>query len=192
MNKKLKRILIIVGIIAIGGVIYRVAAGKKESTEVTTEKSTFRDITETVSASGKIQPESEVKIQSEVSGQIVELPVKEGDLVQKGQLLVKINPDLYTSAYNRAEAALNSSKSNLSSAKARLTQAEAQFNATNLNYQRQKNYSTTAQFRKQNSKTVRVNMKHRKQRLKQHEKAYTVQSFPSKVLWQALTKQPII
>jgi HlyD family secretion protein len=138
MNKKLKRILIIVGIIAIGGVIYRVAAGKKESTEVTTEKSTFRDITETVSASGKIQPESEVKIQSEVSGQIVELPVKEGDLVQKGQLLVKINPDLYTSAYNRAEAALNSSKSNLSSAKARLTQAEAQFNATNLNYQRQK------------------------------------------------------
>ncbi|MFM7726497.1 MAG: HlyD family secretion protein, partial [Flavobacteriales bacterium] len=138
MNKKLKRILIIVGILAVGGVIYRVVAGKKEATEVTTEKSTYRNITETVSASGKIQPESEVKIQSEVSGQIVELPVKEGDLVQKGQLLVKINPDLYTSAYNRAEAALNSSKSNLSSAKARLAQAEAQFNATNLNYQRQK------------------------------------------------------
>lgn len=138
MNKKLKRILIIVGIIAVAGVVYRVATGKKEITEVTTEKSTYRNITETVSASGKIQPESEVKIQSEVSGQIVELPVKEGDLVQKGQLLVKINPDLYTSAYNRAEAALNSSKSNLSSAKARLAQAEAQFNATNLNYQRQK------------------------------------------------------
>ncbi len=138
MNKKLKRILIIVGIIAVAGVVYRVTTGKKDITEVTTEKSSFRNITETVSASGKIQPESEVKIQSEVSGQIVELPVKEGDLVQKGQLLVKINPDLYTSAYNRAEAALNSSKSNLSSAKARLAQAEAQFNATNLNYQRQK------------------------------------------------------
>jgi HlyD family secretion protein len=138
MNKTLKRTLIVVGIIAAAGVVYRVTAGKKDHTEVTTEKSTYRSIVETVAASGKIQPESEVKIQSEVSGQIVELPVKEGDLVQKGQLLVKINPDLYTSAYNRAEAALNSSKSNLSSAKSRLTQAEAQFNVTNLNFQRQK------------------------------------------------------
>jgi HlyD family secretion protein len=138
MNKKLKRILIVAAILAIAGVVYRVTAGNKKHIEITTEKSAYRSIVETVSASGKIQPESEVKIQSEVSGQIVELPVKEGDLVQKGQLLVKINPDLYTSAYNRAEAALNSSKSNLSSAKSRLTQAEAQFNVNNLNYQRQK------------------------------------------------------
>jgi len=138
MNKTLKRILIGAGILVVAGVAYRVMAKSKDHTEVTTEKSTFRSIVETVAASGKIQPESEVKIQSEVSGQIVELPVKEGDLVQKGQLLVKINPDLYTSAYNRAEAALNSSKSNLSSAKSRLAQAEAQFNVTNLNYQRQK------------------------------------------------------
>jgi HlyD family secretion protein len=138
MNKSLKRILIAAGILAVGGVTYRVVAGKQDHTEVTIEKSAYRSIIETVAASGKIQPESEVKIQSEVSGQIVELPVKEGDLVQKGQLLVKINPDLYTSAYNRAEAALNSSKSNLSSAKSRLAQAEAQFNVTNLNFQRQK------------------------------------------------------
>jgi HlyD family secretion protein len=138
MNKTLKRILIGAGILAVVGVVYRVAAGKQDHTVVTTEKSAYRRITETVAASGKIQPESEVKIQSEVSGQIVELPVKEGDLVQKGQLLVKINPDLYNSAYNRAEAALNSSKSNLSSAKSRLAQAEAQFNVNNLNYQRQK------------------------------------------------------
>ena len=138
MNKTMKRILIGVGVIAVAGVVYRVAAGKQDHVVVTTEKSAYRKIVETVAASGKIQPESEVKIQSEVSGQIVELPVKEGDLVQKGQLLVKINPDLYTSAFNRAEAALNSSKSNLSSAKSRLTQAEAQFNVNNLNYQRQK------------------------------------------------------
>jgi HlyD family secretion protein len=138
MNKTLKRILIGTGILAVAGVAYRVTAGNKNHTEVTVEKSAYRSIVETVAASGKIQPESEVKIQSEVSGQIVELPVKEGDLVQKGQLLVKINPDLYTSAFNRAEAALNSSKSNLSSAKSRLTQAEAQFNVTNLNFQRQK------------------------------------------------------
>jgi len=138
MNKTMKRILIGAGVIAVAGVVYRVAAGKQDHVVVTTEKSAYRKIVETVAASGKIQPESEVKIQSEVSGQIVELPVKEGDLVQKGQLLVKINPDLYTSAFNRAEAALNSSKSNLSSAKSRLTQAEAQFNVNNLNYQRQK------------------------------------------------------
>ncbi|MFN5622000.1 MAG: efflux RND transporter periplasmic adaptor subunit [Flavobacteriales bacterium] len=138
MNKKLKRTLIVVGILAAGGVTYRLIAGKKEAAEVSVEKSAYRAIVETVSASGKIQPETEVKIQSEVSGQIIDLPVKEGDLVQKGQLLVKINPDLYTSALSRAEAALNSSKSNLSSSKARLAQAEAQFNATNLNYQRQK------------------------------------------------------
>ena len=94
MNKTLKRVLIAVGILAIGGVVYRLAVGKKSEIEVSTEKSAYRSIVETVAASGKIQPESEVKIQSEVSGQIVELPVKEGDLVQKGQLLVKINPDL--------------------------------------------------------------------------------------------------
>lgn len=89
----------------------------------------MNDLTETVAASGKIQPETEVKF-TEVSGQITELPVKEGDMVKQGQLLVKINPDLYTSALNRAQAALNSAKSNLSSAKARLSQAEAQFKAT--------------------------------------------------------------
>jgi HlyD family secretion protein len=138
MSKRLKRILIAVGIIAIAGVVYRLAAGKQKVAEVSTEKSAYRSIVETVSASGKIQPETEVKIQSEVSGQIIDLPVKEGDLVKKGQLLVKINPDLYTSALNRAEAALNSAKSNLSSAKSRLTQAEAQFKSTNLNFQRQK------------------------------------------------------
>lgn len=138
MNKNLKRFLIILAIVVIGAVTAKVIFGKDDKVEVTTVESDYRDITETVSASGKIQPETEVKIQSEVSGQIVELPVKEGDLVVKGQLLVKINPDLYTSAYNRAEAAMNSAKSNLSSAKARLAQAEAQFKATDLSYQRQK------------------------------------------------------
>jgi HlyD family secretion protein len=107
------------------------------SPEITTEKANYRDIVETVSASGKIQPEAEVKIQSEVSGQIIELPVKEGDFVTKGQLLVKINPDLYNSALSRAEAAMNSAKSNLSSAKARLAQAEAQFKSADLSFKRQ-------------------------------------------------------
>jgi|JI9StandDraft_2_1071091.scaffolds.fasta_scaffold11712_6 HlyD family secretion protein len=138
MSKNVKRIVWGAGILLVIIILAKVFGNKNAKIEVTFEKSTLRSIVETVSASGKIQPETEVKIQSEVSGQIVELPVKEGDLVQKGQLLVRINPDLYTSALNRAEAAVNSAKSNLSSAKARLTQAEAQLKSTDLSYERQK------------------------------------------------------
>ncbi len=88
-------------------------------------------IVETVSATGKIQPEIEVKISSEVSGEIIELPVKEGQLVKKGDLLVKINPDLYTSGFNRTV-------SNLSGTKAGLAQAEAQLAEAKSNYDRNK------------------------------------------------------
>lgn len=138
MSKTWKIILWLVAIVVIIIAASKIFGGSKKEKEVLAEKGMYRDLIETVSASGKIQPETEVKIQSEVSGMIVELPVKEGDQVVQGQLLVRINPDLYTSAFNRAEATLNSAKSNLSSSKARLAQAEAQFNANNLNYQRQK------------------------------------------------------
>lgn len=138
MSKTWKIILWLLAVVIVIVVVSKIFRGDDKSKEVTAEKGQNRDLIETVSASGKIQPEIEVKIQSEVSGMIVELPVKEGDQVVQGQLLVRINPDLYNSAYNRAEATLNSAKSNLSSSKARLAQAEAQFNANNLNYQRQK------------------------------------------------------
>jgi HlyD family secretion protein len=88
-------------------------------------------IIETVSATGKIQPEIEVKISSEVSGEIISLNVKEGQVVKKGDLLVKINPDLYTSGYNR-------SVSNLSGTKAGLSQADAQFKESKSNFDRSK------------------------------------------------------
>ena len=106
--------------------------GKKDKgTEV--EIATVNEITvvETVSATGKIQPETEVKISSMVSGEIIALPVKEGQVVKKGDLLVKINPDLYTSGLNRTV-------SNLSGTKAGLTQAEAQFNEAKSSYERNK------------------------------------------------------
>jgi HlyD family secretion protein len=86
---------------------------------------------ETVSATGKIQPEIEVKIASMVSGEIITLPIKEGQVVKKGDLLVKINPDLYTSGLNRSVA-------NLAAAKSGLTQAEAQFKEAKANYDRNK------------------------------------------------------
>ena len=138
MSKTWKLIIGILGGIVILGIIIAVFAGGKKHKSVDTDTVVRRSVIETVSASGKLQPESEVKIQSEVSGQIVELPVKEGDIVEKGQLLVRINPDLYTSAYNRADASFNSAKSNLASAKARLAQSQAQFKAQELNFNRQK------------------------------------------------------
>ncbi len=92
--------------------------------QVSIEKATTRTIVETVSASGKIQPEIEVKISPDVSGEIIALYVKEGDKVKKGQLLVKIRPDVYESYLDRATAALNNSKANLANTEARFVQAE--------------------------------------------------------------------
>lgn len=106
--------------------------------QVTVEKAALRTITEVVSANGKIQPETEVKISSDVSGEIIELTVKEGEKVKKGQLLVRIRPDTYQSASERANAALNGTKANLAQAKARLAQAKAQFLTSELNFTRNK------------------------------------------------------
>lgn len=102
--------------------------GQEELTKVSTDSVEMLTITETVIASGKIQPEIEVKLSSEVSGEIVELPVVEGQKVEKGQLLVKINPDIYIAAVNRAKASVNSSRANVSSSKAQLVEAEKNYN----------------------------------------------------------------
>lgn len=87
------------------------ARQKPKGEKVTTENVTRRTIRETVSASGKIFPEMEVKISSDVSGEIVELYVREGDSVTAGQVLAKIRPDEYQSAVERGEAAVNSARS---------------------------------------------------------------------------------
>jgi HlyD family secretion protein len=136
--KQFKKIaLIIGGVLVIVVVIGKLAGGRNEAKEVEVDLCVRRSLVETVSASGKIQPQKEVSIQSEVSGLITELLVKEGDHVAQGQLLVVINPDVYQSALSRAEAGFNSARSNLSSARARLLQAEAQFKVNDLNYKRQ-------------------------------------------------------
>ena len=84
-------------------------------------------IIETVSATGKIQPEIEVKISSEVSGEIIELPIQEGQQVKKGDLLVKINPDIYISGVNRTAASLSTTKAGLSQADAQAKEAKANY-----------------------------------------------------------------
>jgi HlyD family secretion protein len=89
------------------------------------------NIIETVAATGKIQPEVEVALSSEVSGEIIELPVKEGQTVEKGDLLVKINPDLI-------QAAVSQSQAGLQNVRAQLTQAQASEQNAKLNYDRNK------------------------------------------------------
>jgi len=103
--------------------------GNEGLVKVAVEKGAERDIVEIITANGKIQPETEVTISPDVSGEIVDLVVREGDEVMKGQYLLKIKPEAYIMARNRAEASLNN-------ARARLKQAEAQLELASLDYKR--------------------------------------------------------
>ena len=121
-----KHIFIILGGVLISLVVAAsFFGGKRELPEVISTTAELNNIVERVSASGKIQPELEVSVSAEVSGQLIELPVKEGDVVAEGDLLAVINPDVYISARNRAQAAVNTTLSNLSSAKAMLASSES-------------------------------------------------------------------
>jgi HlyD family secretion protein len=128
-NKILKVLLLVVVALIIFAVVGKKAGwfGKPATLKVAVEKAAVRSIVESVTANGKVQPEKEVKISPDVSGEIVELPVKEGDFVEKGTLLFKIKPETYMSARDRAQAAVNSSKAMLSQAEAQLIQAELSY-----------------------------------------------------------------
>lgn len=131
-------ILIASGIIIIATILGIKSCTNSGAVEVTTEKVQRRTIIETVSANGKIQPEVQLKISSDVSGEIVELLVKEGDHVNKGDLLVKIRPDIYQSSLERASALVSSSQSNIETAKAQVAQAKAQLANAESAFQRSK------------------------------------------------------
>ena len=133
-----KKTILITSAIVIGLIVLLIILKKSgtfgenvEAKEVEFVKINQTTIVETVSATGKIQPEVQVNISSEVSGEITALAVKEGQVVRKGDLLVKINPDLYTSGLNR-------SQSNLSSSKSGLNQADASFRESKTSYERSK------------------------------------------------------
>jgi HlyD family secretion protein len=112
--------------------------GNDDAVKVSVEKASRQTIVETVSASGKVQPEVEVKMSADVSGEVVDMYVKEGDLVKKGTLLCKINPEIYVSNLDRTVASVNSSKANLENSKLRLIQAQSQFTKAELDYNRNK------------------------------------------------------
>lgn len=106
---------------------------KPKGEKVTTEKVARRTIRETVSASGKIFPEKEIKISSDVSGEIVELEVREGDSIKAGQLLARINPDTYESAVERGNASLNNARSQVSISQAQAESSKAQIEQIEAN-----------------------------------------------------------
>ncbi len=141
VTKSKKKRFFIWGGVALIILLLIVAVSKKKGsgeTKVTTEFAKSRTIVENVSANGKIQPEVDVKISPYISGEVVELYVKEGDEVTKGNLLAKIDPEIYISNYERIEASLQMQKANLANSKARLAQAQAQFVKAGEDYKRNK------------------------------------------------------
>jgi len=135
-NKIIWYLLAVVVVLVVVSVV--MSKGKKNLEAVEISEVKLVTITEKVGASGKVQPETEVKLSPDVSGEITELYVREGDSVVKGQLLLRIRPDNYELAVQRSQASLNTSKAALAQAQARQLQAEAQLIRSKANYERQK------------------------------------------------------
>src|SRR5215207_6200593 len=135
MKKRTKWILIVGGIIVVAFLAGKVLGGGKDNTEkVAIDKVVRRTIVETVNASGKIYPEVEVKISPDISGQITELNVEEGDSVKRGQVLARIYADIYAlqrdeaaSRVNQSSATVDNSNAALDALKANLEQAQQSF-----------------------------------------------------------------
>lgn len=121
------KILVPVAIVLVGALIVAkkkgLIGGNKDAIKVEIGYAQRRTVVESVTASGKIQPEVEVKMSPEVSGEIIEVNVLDGQQVKAGDVLVKINPDIYESAITRAKAAVNSAKASLAQSEAALIEA---------------------------------------------------------------------
>ncbi len=137
-SKKRRKKLVFALIILVLGGLGSAAYFRKGEAVVTvqTEPVSRRNLTEVVIANGKIQPVLQVKISPEVSGEIIELPVKEGQVVKKGDLIMKIKPDFYIANRNQSEAAYKSSLAGLTTAQANLAKAELEFKRNEELYQK--------------------------------------------------------
>ncbi len=140
MSKSLKWIIGILVIVIVVFIVLKAtgAIGKDEGTKVTAEKAADRTIIETVNASGKVYPEVEVKITPDISGEIVELNVAEGDTVTKGQVLARIYADIYTSQRDQAAAQESQAQAQVSNSQAQLGALKATVDQTTAAYNRQK------------------------------------------------------
>lgn len=140
MNKTLKWSIIILAAIVVLLILLKVTGviGKDEGTRVTAEKAQTRTITETVTASGKIFPEVEITLAPDISGEIVELDVEEGDSVRKGQVLARIYGDIYATQRDQAAAIVSQQSAQLANARAMLAAQEAQLQQAEKTYRMQK------------------------------------------------------
>lgn len=137
--KNKKRVYWISGIIILTLIVAAsIFKGGKSEELVTTEKIQNKTIVETVTVTGKILPKSEVKISPDVSGEIIDMFVNEGDSVVEGQLLVTINPEIYLTTVNQLRANLNNAKANLSSAEAQELRSKVALDLAEDNFERQK------------------------------------------------------
>ena len=139
--KSKRNIVIISAVVVVLVVLIILAMGKgkdRGGIKVSAEKVEKRTIVESVSANGKIEPEQDIKISPYISGEVIALYVKEGDPVKKGDLLAKIDPEVYRASYNRAEASLNAQMASQANSQAQLAQAEAQFKNAELSFNRSK------------------------------------------------------
>jgi len=141
---KNKKILLIIGSIVIAGIVL-ITVGQRlgwiggiKPIDVQVMTAKKGKIIELVTASGEIQPEVEVRVSPEVPGEIIELTIMEGDFVDEGKLLVKIRPDNFINALERAKANYNQVRANLSSSRSNLSRSEAQFLRSKLEFNRQK------------------------------------------------------
>ena len=129
MSTRGKVILIVAGVVVMAGFVSLSAAKRHQpAVDVRLEKVARRNLVAVVTASGKIEPKKSVDILSDIMGRIVTLPVKEGDLVRKGQLLVSIDPTQYQAGVERAQAGVASAQANVAQARANLDQAQRAYN----------------------------------------------------------------
>jgi HlyD family secretion protein len=136
MNKK-RIIWLSIGLLIAIIFIVRACNKSNQATEVSTYKVVKRTITEVVSVTGKIQPEFELKISPDVSGEITEMLVKEGDSVTKGQLLLRINPELYQTTMSQLKANLDNAKASLAGSEAQQIKAKMALAQAEVNFKRQ-------------------------------------------------------
>lgn len=139
-KKKRNLLLTVIGLVVLVVlIILAMMKGQDRSgIKVTAEEAVKRNIIEVVSANGKIQPEKDIKISPYISGEVIELNVREGDRVQKGDLLARIDPEIYRANFDRMKAMLNSQKAGEANAQARVSQAESQFRNAELSFNRSK------------------------------------------------------
>lgn len=141
MSKRMKWGLGIVAVAAVVGVVAARARRGEKATEVRVETVQKRDLVASVTASGQVQPVTKVDVAADISGRIVRLAVKEGEIVKKGQFLLEIDPAQYQAAVQRSEAAVASARASVAQARANLQQA-------------QRNYERSLEIRKTNAALI--------------------------------------